>query len=220
MSPDIWLLTVVLHSHWLHGVVENDLLWYSICLFAYLFFTWTLLPPVINRGLCNVLRTFCKYDFKWAELGFYKKNIHASHNNKHILVTSRTNLWHSLIDLIVPIRLWTNLHNKIGTFSVSAWQIVFRLGNILFITVTLVFEYQQGCCCLTTRGASIAGVKIDNVGPGAADLGTNETWCDWCCVMRCSFHGESQRRDTSACKVVCYYIFFISLFILCETIKF
>ncbi|KAI3358008.1 hypothetical protein L3Q82_003029 [Scortum barcoo] len=36
--------------------------------------------------------------------------------------------------------------------------------------VTLVFEYQQGCCCLTTCDANVAGVQIDNIGPGAADL--------------------------------------------------
>lgn len=70
--------------------------------------------------------------------------------------------------------LGTNLHNKICKFWVSGWQIVFHLGNIRFITAKLVFEYQRGCCCPITRGASMAGVRVDCTGAGAADLGNKK----------------------------------------------
>lgn len=98
--------------------------------------------------------------------------------NRSPLLTGWTNVCIFLIDLIVPIRLRSNFHNKICIIWVSAWQIVFDLGNIHVIRVTLAFEYQQGRRCLTTRDASVAGVLVDNVGPGAADSCNNEKWCD------------------------------------------
>lgn len=102
-------------------------------------------------------------------------------------LTGRTNVWHSLIDLIVPIMLGTNLHNKICKFWVSGWQIVFHLGNIRFITAKLVFEYQQGCCCLITRGASMAGVQ---------------RWLHW---RRCIRFGQQKRKYRGWGSLNCYF---------------
>lgn len=149
------------------------------------------LPPVMTGRLCNLVGTsfFQKKKknnnvFKRWEV-FFQEKLNWCLRRENL--TGRTNVWHRLIDLIVPIMLGTNLHNKICKFWVSGWQIVFHLGNIRFITAKLVFEYQRGCCCLITRGASMAGVPC---------------WLHW---RRCSRFGQQKRKYCGWGSLNCYF---------------
>lgn len=115
---------------------DNDLLWWSICSFAYLFVPHASLPPVEKGRLRDPLGTFEKKRRRRKKKLSKDGEVFLGGKSTGVLsnesLTDRTNVWHFLIDLIPIITPSTNLHNKICKFWVSSREIVFHFGQYEF----------------------------------------------------------------------------------------
>lgn len=149
---------------------DNDLLWWSICSFAYLFVPHASLPPVEKGRLRDPLGTFEKKR-RWEEgkKTFKRWWVFLRGKSTGVLsnesLTGRTNVWHFLIDLITTITPSTNLHNKICKFWVSSRQIVFHFGQYEFC-------YGRDCVWIPKRPRLWDCASVAGVGSGRAGAGT------------------------------------------------